>query len=150
VQDRWYNDEYVPEYRRTHGKGHGDDDHGGKHGDNCHHDEDHDGKHGDKGRDDGKDKDWLKLRQKRKIRSAAGRIAVTRIVRIKTRAPRAPPKLTGAQGCRNAEQWRLPLLLNAAKMPAVVDSATHQSRWLVRRKDIRPAAGRGSSTEGTV
>ncbi|HEX9452565.1 MAG TPA: hypothetical protein VF934_14210 [Burkholderiales bacterium] len=43
VRDNWYNDVYVPEYRKKHGKGHGDDDRGGK--------------HGDKGHGHGKDKD---------------------------------------------------------------------------------------------
>jgi len=48
VQDRWYNDEYVPEYRKKHGKGHDrDDEHGGKHGD----------KHGDKDHGHGGKKD---------------------------------------------------------------------------------------------
>lgn len=41
VQDRWYNDDYAPAYRRSHGgggdhdhgnSGHDDDDHGGGHG----------------------------------------------------------------------------------------------------------------------
>ena len=46
VQDRWYNDVYVPDYREKHGKGHqDDDDHGGKQ------------KHGDKGHGHGKNKD---------------------------------------------------------------------------------------------
>jgi hypothetical protein len=55
VQDRWYNDEYVPEYRKHHGKdhGHGGDDRGvdDRGGD------DRGGKHGGKKDGHGKDKD---------------------------------------------------------------------------------------------
>src|SRR5260221_4917054 len=55
VEDRWYNDEYVPEYRKHHGKGHGHgaddrgaDDRGG---------DDRRGKHGSRKEGHGKDKD---------------------------------------------------------------------------------------------
>jgi hypothetical protein len=47
VQERWYHDEYVPEYRKQHGKHH----------DERHGDDDRGGKHGDKGHGHGKDKD---------------------------------------------------------------------------------------------
>lgn len=57
IQDNWYNNEYVPEYRKTHGKGHGDDDHGGKHHGDDRGDDDHGEKHGDRGHGHGKDKD---------------------------------------------------------------------------------------------
>ena len=45
VQDSWYNNVYVPDYRKQHGKNHDDDD-----------DDDHGGKHRDKGHKNKKDK----------------------------------------------------------------------------------------------
>jgi hypothetical protein len=52
VQDNWYNNVYVPQYREQHGKGHGDN--GKGHGDKGHGDNGKD--HGNKGHGKGNDK----------------------------------------------------------------------------------------------